>query len=388
MRFTKSSSQAFLLFLAAALAALLTYQSKQEGASDREEAANTTLAERVARDIAGNVIVDFHQQFSNSTLALLQSSQGFCANINEVNYQEVQSHWRDAMSDWQAVNLINFGPIKEDNKSWRLQFWPDKKNLVGKKIKSLLKTQKELDLKTIREASVVIQGLSGLEYLLFDAKGGQLERYENSPVGQRQCKLLLTTATLTHTIAKELSQSWQSDSEYIRSFLHPNTPMETNTGVDIEATPPLTLILESVLANLETLKNSKLGAPLGLNTARQTPNPYLVEAWRSGFSLSLIQANIEASQQILINGELLGFTDYLIANKQDQLASDIVMSLENISQQLQLVKPPLAEAISNEGDIKHLILANEELVKLIGILKREVPKALGLTLGFNDNDGD
>ena len=233
MRFTKSSSQAFLLFLAAALAALLTFQSKQEGDSDREETRNITLAERVAQDITGNAIVDFHQQFSNSTLALLQSSQEFCANINAVNHQDVQTHWRNAMSDWQAVNLINFGPIKEENKSWRLQFWPDKKNLVGKKIKSILKGQQSLDLETIAGASVVIQGLSGLEYLLFDAKGGNFERYAGAAGGQRQCELLQGIATLTHGIANGLSQKWQSDSEHVNAFLHPDIGSEVPVLVDI-----------------------------------------------------------------------------------------------------------------------------------------------------------
>lgn len=382
MIFSKSGNQALLLFLAAALASTLTYLSKP--ASDKQD-----LERQVARDLAENTITHFHQQFAISTKALSASSQTFCLNPNETTLQVAQEQWKLAMSDWQAVKIINFGPIKVNNLSWRLQFWPDKKNLVGRKIKSLLKSEDIIDKAGLKESSVVIQGLSALEYLLFDRTGGKLSHYQTAGKGPRQCDLLQTVASLTQQTAEQLASAWQADAEYSSNFI--NTTATESEADDTEiatGTPPITLLIESVLANLETLKNDKLGAPLGLKSATGKTNAFLAEAWRSQYSLPLVSANLRSVRQLLVNGELLGLTDFLIANDQQALAARLLTQLDAAQITLNSVRKPLTEAINHDESRQALSKAHADLAMLINTLKRDIPIALNISLGFNDNDGD
>jgi len=379
MIFSKPRNQALLLFLAAALATTLTYLSK-----DKQD-----LEKQVAREIAENTIVNFHQNFALSTKALNAKSQAFCVNPNETTLGATQAQWRLAMSDWQAVKIINFGPIKVNNLSWRLQFWPDKKNLVGRKIKSLLKSKDVIDHAKLEESSVVIQGLSALEYLLFDRTGAKLSHYQTNKGETRQCALLQTVASLTQQTAEHLSSSWQAEDEYLSSFVNTATiTPETNMTDIATGTPPLTQLIESILANLETLKNDKLGAPLGLKSASGKTNAFLAEAWRSQHSLALASANLNSVRQLLVNGELLGLTDFLIANDHQALASRLLMQIDAIQTTLNTVDRPMAEAINHDESRAALSKAHTDLAALISTLKRDIPIAMNITLGFNDNDGD
>jgi len=382
MIFSKPRNQALLLFLAAALATTLTYLSKP----DKEE---QDLEKYVAREIAENTIAHFHQRFALSTEALSAKSRAFCLNPNETTLGATQEQWRLAMSDWQAVKIINFGPIKVNNLSWRLQFWPDKKNLVGRKIKALLKSEDPIDHAKLKESSVVIQGLSALEYLLFDRTGAKLSHYQTNGSEPRQCDLLQTVASLTQQTAEHLSGAWQANAEYLSVFAN-TTAIASETDITgiTTGTPPLTQLIESVLANLETLKNDKLGAPLGLKSASGKTNAFLAEAWRSQYSLPLVSANLKAVRRLLVNGELLGLTDFLIANDQQALASRLLMQLDAIQVTLNTVNKPMTEAINDDKSRTALSKAHTDLAVLIGILKRDIPIALNITLGFNDNDGD
>jgi len=382
MIFSKPRNQALLLFLAAALATTLTYLSKSD--KDKQD-----LEKHVAKEIAENTIANFHQRFALSTEVLSAKSQAFCINPNETTLGETQEQWRLAMSDWQAVKIINFGPIKVNNLSWRLQFWPDKKNLVGRKIKSLLKSKDTIDHAKLKESSVVIQGLSALEYLLFDRTGAKLSHYQTNNDVSRQCELLQTVASLTHETADHLSNEWRANAEYLSVFVNTATiTPETNMTGITTGTPPLTQLVESILANLETLKNDKLGAPLGLKSASGKTNAFLAEAWRSQHSLALVSANLNSVRQLLVNGELLGLTDFLIAKDHQALASRLLIQIDEIQVTLNTVDRPMTEAIHHDESRTALSKAHTDLTALITTLKRDIPVALNITLGFNDNDGD
>ena len=377
MKLKRSASQALLLFLAASLAAILTFLSKPKTGEE-------SLEQQLTRSLAENVIVDFHRRFAQSTQSFSESARTFCESPDNATYQTLRQHWVNSMSDWQAVQSINFGPIVEDNQSWRIQFWPDKKNLVGRKIKSLLNSQADITPEILSEASVVIQGLSALEYLLFDGKGGTLDRYQQHPLAERQCSLLKSSANLSHRTAEKLFTEWQ-DKQFLDSFLAEVKPDEDKLNQKSSA---LTLVMESLLASLEVVINDKVGAPLGLKNSAKKPQPFLAEAWRSQKSLDLVRAKLQSIRRLLVNGELLGITDYLIALDQQHIANKALTHLDRAIELLQEIQQPLVIAIRNETQIQILQEAHGELSQLMKLMKTDIPEALNIVLGFNDNDGD
>ena len=55
---------------------------------------------------------------------------------------------------------------------------------------------------------------------------------------------------------------------------------------------------------------------------------------------------------------------------------------------LAAIEQPLAKAVSDPADIERVITLYSENQTLLRLLKTDVVTALGLTLGFNSNDGD
>ena len=75
-----------------------------------------------------------------------------------------------AQKAWAELQPLLIGPLAEGNRSWQVQFWPDKKNLVGRQVEQLVIAQPQIDAAALAKSSVVVQGLSAYEYILFDSK--------------------------------------------------------------------------------------------------------------------------------------------------------------------------------------------------------------------------
>ena len=46
--------------------------------------------------------------------------------------------FKEAMLAWQGIQNIRFGPAETGMRHHNLQFWPDKKNHIGKRLNKLL----------------------------------------------------------------------------------------------------------------------------------------------------------------------------------------------------------------------------------------------------------
>ncbi|BBI48984.1 hypothetical protein HORIV_14050 [Vreelandella olivaria] len=74
----------------------------------------------------------------------------------------MENDWLNAYQAWQAVRFIQFGPVEQNSRGWQLQFWPDRKNLVGRKVGTWLKATEAPDAEDIAGDSVAIQGFPPL----------------------------------------------------------------------------------------------------------------------------------------------------------------------------------------------------------------------------------
>ena len=102
--------------------------------------------------------------------------------------------------------VLAFGPLAEGNRAWQIQFWPDKKNLVARQVEALLNSKPGLTAADLDNASVVVQGLTAYEYLLFDPA---LD-LNNSEQKARYCPLLVAIGEHQQSLAADILASWQS----------------------------------------------------------------------------------------------------------------------------------------------------------------------------------
>ncbi|MGJ8686552.1 MAG: imelysin family protein [Spongiibacteraceae bacterium] len=340
--------------------------------------------DNILQQTADAVILPGYQSFAEKNKLLHVKSVSFCKRDERTidDYEDLRGQWQRSVDAWSAVQSLQFGPILENNLAWSIQFWPDRKNLIAKKTKALLRSDDPLNQQRVAKASVVVHGLSALEYLLFDDVAGTLAQYQ-LPAGQRRCELLQAITSQLANNAEHLYQAWQPDAgNYRARFSHPGDDNAEYPSRDIA----LGAILDSLVYGLEIIKNDKLQKPLGLSDTQQ-PQPYLLEWWRSEYSIQAVRQNIVALERLYSAGDKFGLADYLQENNQQVLNEKISAAFQHSLVASGSIDSSLFKAAKNGSDSKIASL-HKELATLLLLLKNELPQALGIQLGFNANDGD
>lgn len=340
-------------------------------------ACSTKTPEQIfLQQVAEQQILPGYQAFASSTQNLANSLDLYCSENQQDQENEqldhVKQQWRHTMDSWQTIQAIQFGPIQENNLGWELQFWPDKKNLIAKKNKDLLLEENELTDERLQKASVVVRGIPSLEFLLFDPKALS---YGNP---ERRCDLMQGVAKHLVEVTHKLHQQWHS--EHAQLLMNPGA----ENPLYPENKQAIAVVLDSFLSSVEVIKDRKLGQALGLKARTQRTNPYLLESWRSQHSLENIRHNIGAVKSLLETG---GFSAYLNSQGQQALNDKITQALAAIYADLHKTDQTLFKSLS-EGDTEQWQALVEKLAPLIQLLKHDLPAALNIQLGFNNNDGD
>jgi len=343
-------------------------------------------AAKVLADTSERYILTSYHEFSTTSLQLAEAAAQFCAAPTQSSeaFEEVRTQWRRSVIAWSGVQNLQFGPLLVDNQAWKIQFWPDKKNLIARKVETLLRSAETLDIKRIDDSSVVVQGLSSLEYLLFDQAAGKLDSYSNA-TGPRRCDLLVAVATHLHGVAAGLYDAWRPEGgDYLHSFIKTgkNNPEYPDDSI------ALANLLDTLVAGVELIKRDKFERPLGLDSDTGRAQIYLLEWWRSQYAKEAIIANLNSLQTLFNADDGYGLDDYLtdvkqrgdLSTKIQQGFTSSIASAKAIPNSLFSTAKPREQA--------ELIAFQSELSQLLSLLRMDLPEALGISLGFNAKDGD
>ena len=286
---------------------------------------------------------------------------------------KLKGEWRATMAAWQGVQWVRFGPIMAQSREWQLQFWPDSKNIIGRKMLNLLR-QEPIEQGHIERAGIVVQGLSGLEYILFDPKAATVA----GPAKRCQATLLIARQLALTTEA--LHREWPQ-------FYQQQRALAAKMAGDSQH-PATLLVLNSLVQQSDFILNKKLATPLDIDGARGRVNPYFLESWRSQTSFDHLRENIQALDRLFYQG---GLQSYLVAKGAQALAGDMARQLDTLNQHLQGTHSHFNfSAVSKEGEtikqrVKPLYQAFYHLHHLIKI---DLVKTLQVSLSFNASDGD
>lgn len=346
-----------------------------------EEKWVSALSTRIAADYAdlfhhSQLLVESANRFCE---AKRQSGDGTVALSAELS--TVQIEWRRTMGAWQHIQWVRFGPMVENNDDWKIQFWPDKKNIVSRKVQQILDREIKIDQQVVADASVVVQGLSALELLLFDAEYVALFD-QNAEPSDRQCQLIVAIGQQLVSTIERVKSQWQ-DQNYRNSWV-----ATVNQEQESLAPSALTDVVAAMLTQMEKLKADKLGGPLGYKNRSKQPNGYFSEGWRSNSSLDNIKTNLLALQILISNQDSYDLRRLLDAKDSDAVANDIESSINEILNVIATIDKPLNEAVTDVGSRVQLEELHLAVGNLNSQLKTRLSPALGITLGFNSNDGD
>ena len=141
--------------------------------------------------------VEADKQLAVSALAYCQGKESL---------DTARADFLHAQKAWAELQPLLIGPLAEGNRSWQVQFWPDKKNLVGRQVEQLVTAQPQIDAAALAKSSVVVQGLSAYEYILFDAKPD----VANDAQKAKYCPLLVAIGERQKQLAEEILSSWNN----------------------------------------------------------------------------------------------------------------------------------------------------------------------------------
>ena len=328
---------------------------------------------KVSAALTDGVLLPAYNSWQEADRQLAVNAEAFCTGNADLS--TARQAFLGAQSAWAGLQPLLVGPLAEGNRAWQIQFWPDKKNLVQRQVEALLKSKPQLSADDLSNASVVVQGLTAYEYILFDPNLDLAQAEQKA----RYCPLLQAIGKHQQALATEIVGEWPAKTgmaEQLKQF-----PNERYADAN-EAVAELLRVQVSALDGLK----KKLGAPMG-RQSKGIAQPYQAEAWRSAASLAN-QAAALASAELLWHGSNRDGIQSLLGEDQADLAKRIDAAYQDTRQRLATLDSPLVELLADEAGRSALNELYDSLNRLHRLQESELAKALGVQIGFNAHDGD
>jgi hypothetical protein len=335
-------------------------------ADDRFAAVNTSL-------------VEFHgaprfRRFYETAATLAAALQGY--NAGDVTRDEAVAAFDAALDAWMGCQHLRMGALELKMRDFRVEFWPDKKNRVGKQLNEALTAQRAdlLDPAVMADASVALQGFPALERLLFE-----------DPVapGGYGGKLAAAIGDNLAVIAGNLDVAWASGGTTAELLLNPAPDGSRFAAVkDVAAA-----FVSALVTQLEFIAERKLAAPLGVSVEKARPR--LAESWRSGRSMANVTANLAAMVELYVGpGGHPGLMTLVEQAGFAELAQNIKTLVERAHQTSAGLGPDLDDLLDDEAARAAIETVIDDANGARRLAAGDMAGALGLILGFNSLDGD
>jgi uncharacterized protein len=155
--------------------------------------------------------------------------------------------------------------------------------------------------------------------------------------------------------------------------------------------PSIDAALAEIVSRLafivENVRGDKLANVLGTRSGG-TPQPESAESRFSGRSIEDMRDNLRGVEQVLFGATKHGqsLANYLDVISHQELRSKLESALKNSYAALDAIPEPLTSAVLE--DPESVATAIDTLKTLQTLIQVDVINAMGLTLTFNDADGD
>lgn len=362
--------------------------------------------EQLLASIVDNVLLPTYNQFATDAANQLSAVTTYCSALGDQSSNSAdalaaaQASWRAAMSTWQLAEVMQLGPLLDNNNSLRnrIYSWPNVSTCaVDQDV--VLAEDAGYDV-TARTNSR--KGLDALEYLLFNDNlahsctqfGTEPQGWNNRTDADRmaaRCAFSQIVATDVVTNANELVSAWtgsNGQSGYAEILRNAGQPGSEFTDVHDAVND----VSDALFYIDSSTKDAKLATPLGV-FANDCGLEVCVENLESQFaqhSLQNVLANIRALSLIYQGGESeegVGFDDYLVDVGDEETA---MRMRDDIAQAIALAESldmSLAELLTQ--DPEQVQALHDRIKDVTDSMKTDFIQSLALELpatSAGDND--
>lgn len=339
---------------------------------DEEELVEDALFSTQLAALESGVITPALNEVNTKAAALEEAVLNFSGNPTPSGLGAAREALLEARIAYQSISMLRFGPGETLDLQARANTFPADTAAIESLIES--------------GASVGSQndegGFAALDWLLYGYgdENAVIEAYSTDADAAARVSFLNETTTALISLLSEHKVAWEGG---YRDTFRNATGASAGSG--------MSMYVNGLVKDYETLKREKVALPLGLLTLG-IPLPDKTEAYHAGYSLQLAKAHLAACRNAFTGGEGTGLDDLLDeldafhSPSSQTLSNAILNQLDSGEAGLNTLADPLSGQI--ESDPALVEAAYDELQAAVVLLKADMPSALGISITFTDNDGD
>ncbi|MBK9284425.1 MAG: imelysin family protein [Sphingobacteriaceae bacterium] len=323
---------------------------------------------------ADNIILPAYQSFSISLDSLNQAYSVFKNNPDLPNLHALKSKFVVAYTKYQRCDLFELGPAENTGIRGNFNIFPTDTQQIKTNISTGI-----YDFSAI--SNLDAKGFPALDYLFYGKQETVIvASFTNTNTKQYVTDLLNEMTGKCNTVIT----GWNSS--YRNSFIN-------SLGTDIGSS--IGLLINQLNYNLDYLKNAKIGIPLGKKSLGIAYPDKCEAFYSSSYSLKYAIETLDLIERVY-NGKSLngsnnkGFDDYLIHLKVQHTSGTLNDAIQTQFSLARTKLMAIAEPLSTQMTTNPTVVdaAYAELVKLLVLLKADLPSSLGVVITYQDGDGD
>ncbi len=319
-------------------------------------------------DVTDQAIIPTIESFQQLSQTQAVSVQAMCEAIvsgaeNTADLTaEAQTSWRSAMDQWQQIEVMQIGPLLDNDASLRnrIYSWPVVQNCaVDQDVGYFEEGEISGQPYNITQRTSPRRGLDALEYLLFSenldhscsadrlAPAGWNERSEQERRVAR-CEFATEVAQDLANSATTLVDEWQGNAGYANTLKSADADHFDDEQAAINTITDAMFYVDSVT------KDAKLAAPIGLgaNSCNNAACVQDIESNISANSISNIKQNLIGLQKLFIAGDEAnaGFDDFLVAVEASELADTMKQDIQEAIELADSFPLTMEEAVTTQPE--------------------------------------
>lgn len=292
-------------------------------------------------------------RFAAASAALADAARTDC------RAEALRPAYQTAFDAWMGVGHLQFGPLEAEGRGLAIAFWPDTRGIGARAVAGLIAEADPAvnDPEAFAEVSVAARGLFALDGLLYG------DPYDAQSY---TCRLVAAIAADMARMAAGIEEDWRAHADLLRSAGAPGN------SVYLAPDEAAQTLYTALMTGLEFTRDQRLGRPMG---SFDRPRPKRAEAWRSGRSL----ANVRLS--------LIALRDLALSLSDAPIPRSEAAFEEAIATAETLEDPVFAGVADPTGRLRVEVL--QQAVNAVHeAVAAEIGAPLGLSQGFNSQDGD
>lgn len=343
-------------------------------------AATPAAAEVKASDVVGRAVDGFvrpaYAALHEKADETAKGVAALCATPSQAGLDAARKDFSALADAWSAIEMVQFGPISENNRLERILYWPDRKGIGLKQVQAAIAAgdPTAADPAGIAGKSVAMQGLGALEYILYGTGADDLL----GAAGAYRCAFGAAVAGNIAAIAADVDAAWRKPDGFAALWQNPGP----DNPVYRDGSEAVTDLLGVLIDGLEVVRDVRIKGFLGAGPGADKPRQAIY--WRSGNTGASLAANLDGMDRLFTVSRI----GEALPEDARWMAESVHIQLANGAADARAAAGPIDATLADparRGKLEHLRLVTSSLSQLVGT---RMTAEFGLTAGFSSLDGD